>query len=132
MTGFRFLGPVGPVAPVSLKSITLLPRRSTVDSQHLDRLVCHWPLNEGDRARGAADLIDRHFAGVHDLRAAGRVGAEDLADPVLTELRLGHLAHVAHDRVTLARDRRANEQRDARAGRPEFAVAEQDATKLRN
>ena len=88
------------------KSVSRLARRAAVDPEHLHVLASTCAPGTNVIAPGVpADLIERHFARVHDLRAAGRVGAEDLADPVLPELRLGHLADVCDGDVALARDR---------------------------
>ena len=86
--------------------------------------------DERHRARRAAHLIQRHLRRVHDAWTGGRVGAEHLADPMLAELCLTHLADVPHGRVALARDGRADQQRHAHARGPELAIAEQQPSQF--
>ena len=55
---------------------------------------------------------------------------KDLADPVLPELRFRHLTDGSQDHVALVRDGRTEQERDADAGRPELAIAEDQPPEL--
>src|SRR5262245_3827774 len=101
--------PDRPITRWLFQSISALTRRAAGDLDHLHALGGDWALDEGNGARGAADLLERSVVGVDDFRRARRLGAEHLADPVRSELRLGHLTQIAKNQVALASGRRADE-----------------------
>ena len=113
-----------------VQRVAFIAGQFSIDLEGLESFGYLGGIDEGDGAGDGVDEFGGHLVGVDDFGSAAGFGAEDLGDPILAELGLGHLVDGVEDDIALARGWGADEESDAQVGGPELALAEEELADL--